>query len=411
MAGKFINTNVQNTINKIADSIVDKLDNKYIVMLQEKPVPIIFYNLNVSKSSVDKGSQLEYSHIGSSSPFRYDKIVNLFGYGLQRFQMELQETEFGVDMSDIDGEMTITPDTIIPMVNSYFTLPHLKYQCLFKILDVQQDTLDNGNNYYRIKFELDYDEESKIESLEKQVIKNFNVIYNNIGTEKRAIVTEEEYIIIDEVDNILLTLKKYFKALFYSQYVQTFIFDQNDTKLYDPCLIEFIIRNSLLMGDDQYTHVCHQTVLDNTFVIEYDKSFFRCLEKRDLFRIRKYYTRCMGKMINDITSIFSGRYEYYFMMSYRYPEQLEYNSDAFVIFPPDLIEAIENKTYYTEDKDLYKNIFIKFFNKEDISLESLNCIEYIDYNTSKELYYLIPMLIFCIEYYINEILNKHEVNK
>lgn len=411
MAGKFINTNVQNNVNKSIQNVVDRLDNKYIAWLEEKPTPVIFYNINMKNTTFDEGSKLEYSHIGDDSPFRYDKINGLFCYGLQKIMMDLEETEFGMDIDDINGEMTITPDTIVPLPNAYFKIPYLSHNYLFKVTDVQQDTLNNGSNYFKIVYALSHTDKVKWDLIEEQVVETFDIIYNNIGTDMKAVVKSSEYSLINKVDDILIQLKLYFKSLFYNGNVQSFIFMKNGERYYDPYLIEFMIKNALLTGDGEYIHVGHQTAKSSGFILEYDSSIFRCFEKRDLKNILNYKMECVGELIRDICSIFSSCFDDYFKLTLKYPKEVLFHGGAFYTLSNDIIMSIISKIPYTKESDLYKNIFIKFFNNADIELSDLECINYIEYAETEEMFYHIPLLIFCLEFYIKTMLSKHENNK
>jgi hypothetical protein len=51
MGGKFINTNRQDMITKATNSLIGRLDNKYKVMIQEKPVNLIWFNKNIHYST------------------------------------------------------------------------------------------------------------------------------------------------------------------------------------------------------------------------------------------------------------------------------------------------------------------------------------------------------------------------
>ena len=54
---------------------------------------------------------------------------------------------------------------------------------------------------------------------------------------------------------------------------------------------------------------------------------------------------------------------------------------------------------------LWQNIIVKYFNGGDITEEEVQSIEDIHFDTSISAFYLIPILIFCLENTIEKLLN------
>jgi hypothetical protein len=196
MGGKFINTNRQDMIDRATNSLIDRLDNKYKVMLQEKGTNLIWFNKNIHSSTLDEASGLEYEPIGKNSPTRFNKVNNLLAYGLEKIAIQLEAGDYGVAASEISGELVLLPDTIIPYIGDYFMIPYIKEQYLFIITDVQFDTLANDSNYYKATYKLS-DQDHKLPTLMDQVDDSYNIIIDNIGTNLKTIIKSDTYDLID----------------------------------------------------------------------------------------------------------------------------------------------------------------------------------------------------------------------
>ena len=183
----------------------------------------------------------------------------------------------------------------------------------------------------------------------------------------------------------------------------------NNSNIYDPFSIEFMIRNKLLEApSDEYIFVEHKIQMWNTFAIEYDKSFFRAFELRDIGKLKTAICQSQAVFIDDPTSIFRTRYEEYFCMDYKvYSTEINAFNPRSVIpmIEEDLVEHIVEEKYYDECCQKYKNIFVKYFNKKDIYQSDIEAIQYIDFEYSKDIYYQSLLLLFCIEFYTKSLLS------
>lgn len=396
---KFINTQYKNTIDSLVDGLKAKLDNPYYIFTDKKACIVDYYNRNINKSTLDEGTKHVYSPIGDNSPTKYNLIKDAYLYGIERMVVNLNNDEYGLESDPIEGDAIVLPNTFIPYPDDYFVIIHTDQKLLFRVLAVTTDTLENGANFYRLQYKLDRLDDSDIVKL---VDGEYRMIINNIGTNFKAVIRSNDYELIEVLDNDILTLKKYYKSLFYNNKVQTFTFMLNNNYFYDPFMIEFLIRNKILEGDDEYTYISHQAVLPKTFAIDYDKTFFRSIELQDPKKI-SYNNSAIGVAISDVHSLMSCRLETYFMLQYQYnPSGL---NNQITIFDPDMLEKIRNNEYYEigDDKFIY-NFIIAYFNNKPIDSKMVKLIEDIDYNTNLTIFYLVPILIYVLEHYIKNLL-------
>ena len=72
------------------------------------------------------------------------------------------------------------------------------------------------------------------------------------------------------------------------------------------------------------------------------------------------------------------------------------------IYDHNLVEDTED---LNEETPLWLNIIVKYFYNEDFTDKEINSIEDIHYDTSVEMFYMIPLLILCLEDAIEKALN------
>ena len=74
---------------------------------------------------------------------------------------------------------------------------------------------------------------------------------------------------------------------------------------------------------------------------------------------------------------------------------------------PLLDKEFVDKIIRNEQEDLpcYKKIIVKFFNNEDLYKEDLENIECIDLEPSKNMFYLMLILIYCVDFYTKTLLS------
>ena len=362
MAGKFINTQYFDTQDKLTDIHQDLLQNPFYLYNDKKGTKVKYYNINKEKTTLDPGSKLAYTDLGDNSPIRFNVIYGLYLYQFIKAELNFDNTEFGLESSAIEGESYILPNTIEPIDGDYFEVEHIKDSSwLFKVTDVQKDTLDNGNNVYKIKWELDRTTNREILD---NVVEEYKYIDVEAGTNLKSIVKLERYDIAKKLDELSVILINFFRDLFYSDKIQTFTYKwYNEYCMYDPFAIEFMIRHKLLYNTDRYIYIEHKTQLPKTFSIDYNQSIYRAFELQDIEKLITCQRNSQADYIADPTSIFATRYENYFALNYHvYAEENgPLNPRGIIpILNDTMIEHIRtNKKYNSHDKNIYDNIIIK----------------------------------------------------
>lgn len=400
--GKILSTTYHNTVDNLTGFYDDLVNNPFYILNDKKPTFCTYYNINKDYSSLDPGSKLHMANVGSESPLRFNRIFDFILFGFNRIELSTDVAEYGLEADKIEGECYILPNGIVPTEGDYFEVEHIKDSSwLFVVKDVQRDTLNNGSNAYKINYKLEYIDNSRILD---NIIYNFRMIEHREGTNIAKVVRCEDFDIAKIMDEKAVMLKQYFIELFYNNKVQTFTYmDLSDFRAYDPYMIEFLIRNKVLdNGEDNYIHVTHQIPIPNTFSIDYNKTFFRVFERKNKDSLLVSDRSTYLNKISSFGTTFSARYEDYFSVEYGDDIRPGYNSSC---IDEDIIYDIyDNKLIVNEPLNLWKNILIKYFNNGVLTTEDLNSIDNIKFSYSKEAFYIIPLLIFCLENYIENVL-------
>lgn len=403
-------------VESIAEFQVGLLKNPYYLFNDKKANIVDYYNINKERSTLDESLRINYSNIDTDSPLRFNLINKFYLFGLERISLSLENGEFGLESSEIMGDALVLPKTITPYPGDYFTIDIVQKKYLFKVTDVTSDTFDDGGNYWKIQYKLDRLEDVDIKKL---VVDEYEFSTGNIGTGYNCIIKKSKWDLAKKMDDISVQLKKFYKGLFYNDKVQTFTFvymyQVCQTNLYsdffyDPFLIEFLIQNNILANDgDKYTYIGHKTYLRPEFPIRYAKSIWRVLESKEMDNIDSCTIESSAVYISDPATIFQTRYENYFELSYAPlgPTIIPNIAPAIQILDPDVIQKIKENTLYSYDSNESKyNILIKYMNNLDLSIEDLIQYENIDEHSMSETYYfLIPIIIFCLESYIKKLVS------
>ena len=172
--GKILDTTYHETIENITSFYGSLINNSFYDLNDKKPTIVTYYNINKSYSSLDPGAKIAYDNIGDSTPFRFNMIEDFILYGINRVELQTAIEEFGTEAERITGDAFILPNTIIPTEGDYFEIPYVKDSTwLFMVNDVQQDTLKNGSNVYKITYRLEYIDHDR---LKNAIVDTFKMI-------------------------------------------------------------------------------------------------------------------------------------------------------------------------------------------------------------------------------------------
>lgn len=395
--GKFINKSYTKTIDSLTTGMIEKVKSANYVFNNKPPVLCNWYNIDKDSTTLDEGTGAEYVNIGKNSPIHYKLIKDAVFYsnGIQ-MEIDLEYDEDGLSTSPPSISGIVLPNTWIPYAGDHFTLKQAGKEFIYRVNSTSYDTIDNNNNVYKFDAQLDQTGYSYIHD---QVIENYRMIINNVGTSFNPIIKETIYECIDTLDGLLRQIKNYYIALFYKDALQTFTYTGPYGNLYDPYVIEFMMRNNILLGSDEYIYVNHEVPVDRTFSIDYNDSIFRALETKTKSKFTSQ--TCNAELIQDQYSLFATVAEDYYIIKHK-----DFGLSLFNPIDAVLINNVKcNELLEHDDTKAYYNIITKFFNNEKIDSSIIPLIEAIDFKPTVDLFYTIPMLIYVIEYSIKKLMS------
>lgn len=403
----------------------DKLNSQYTRFLDQTPTYVTYYNINTIETTVDLGFSNVEKILGKGSPIRYSEIKNLPIYGIEQIQMNIEEIEAGLS-SSYDGEFIMLPDTVHPYPDDFFILEHKGFDFLFRVTGVDYDTI-KSNNFYKVEFTVKYVTKEESIRILDQVNEKYTCIVENIGTQDRCIIEDEQYRLLMRMKELYNEIAERYKLFFYKKKYNSFVFVEppGNIFIYDRYITHFIQKHGLL-----YDAETHRTIYLNNedesccFIIEYDESIFRTFELRKLNRV--YYNKFTLVPIKNMYSIFN-----YFrrkdVLSVRFkngikdylPQSLVRAMTTGELEVTDnggqVVTNVMNPTYPIDTKtfDEADNIIVKYMHDEIDSIYNINLDElenFTYFQASWVNFVKIPLLLYAMKGYYKLFTQKQSNN-
>nr|DAX65907.1 MAG TPA: hypothetical protein [Caudoviricetes sp.] len=356
------------------------------------PVFVTYYHVDMDNTTVDEGFLDVASVIGHRSPIRFNKIENFPLYGMDQIVLNIAEDDQGLDTT-WDGDGIVLPKTIKPVPNDFFVIPTLKDYYIFRVTNIQYDTV-MPDNYYKIEFKLEYIDSTKLEEIEKQVLEEHVCVLENIGTETNCIIEKSSYQKIKEIEKMYAEIKDLYMAMFYNDRHNVFLCEIEDGKLlYDPLQTYFVNIHKLFNSkNDLSTLILTDQYDDPKRKYKYAKSVYKFLETRDmkLLSMFKYTTR-PGTSIRE--SSFRKWHD-------RNIEVLDtpmvIPDDSNSIFSRDYMEAIKLNAPVESE---YASLIQRYLRSEKLTIKDISMeldTELIYLNNSIEVFFFTPFIMYII---------------
>ena len=356
------------------------------------PVFVTYYHVDIDNTTVDEGFMDVASVIGHRSPIRFNKIENFPLYGMDQIVLNIAEDDQGLDTT-WDGDGIVLPKTIKPVPNDFFVIPTLKDYYIFRVTNIQYDTV-MPDNYYKIEFKLEYIDSTKLEEIEKQVLEEHICVLENIGTETNCIIEKSSYQKIKEIEKMYAEIKDLYMAMFYNDRHNVFLCEIEDGKLlYDPLQTYFVNIHKLFNSkNDLSTLILTDQYDDPKRKYKYAKSVYKFLETRDmkLLSMFKYTTR-PGTSIRE--SSFRKWHD-------RNIEVLDtpmvIPDESNSIFSRDYMEAIRLNAPVESE---YASLIQRYLRSEKLTIKDISMeldTELIYLNNSIEVFFFTPFIMYII---------------
>lgn len=379
-----------------------RLKSPVMRMIDSTPTFVTYYSIDNNESTADDGYVDVHAYIGSRSPIRFNKIENFPIYGIEQIVINLQDTDQGLDGS-YEGEAIILPNTIKPNHNDYFKIPILHGAYVFRITDFNYDTI-MPDNYYRVSFKLEYNDDDMYDEIDRQVISDNQCILDKIGTDEKCIIENKELTQIGEVQQMYYKLMSYYKGLFYNKRHNVFLGpkDLNFT-YYDPLQTYFINKHGLFNNKNDYQVLSLTDQMNDPLRdYKYNKSVYRLMELRDLKLLNNFkYVERPGVTVHE-SSFYRWRDNTILILdACTVPK-----TDSPQVFSDEFIESVKVNGFPDSD---HARLLQKFLRKEKIEIKDipLDLADQLLYmNMTFEVFMITPLIMYVIRETINENLKK-----
>ena len=143
--------------------------------------------------------------------------------------------------------------------------------------------------------------------------------------------------------------------------------------------------------------------LERTFSIEYDKTLFRAVEQHNKSLITEDSVCGYLDTINQPISILCMRNEPYYRMKYNPNSTGSLYLRKISIIDDQLLQNIHDDVTLS-GSDAIENIIVNYFNNRLITKADIDVLNHIDYISNIRLFYIIPIVLYILEYNANTIL-------
>lgn len=381
----------------------DKLNSQYSRFLDRTPTYVTYYNINPIESTVDLGFSNVEKILGSNSPIRFNEVKNFPIYGMEAIQLNIDDGEEGLNTS-YDGELIILPDTIKPYPDDFFIIEHKGFEFLFRVTNVEYDTI-KSNNFYKIGFTVKYTDEEESKKIKKQISTQYTCVVDNIGTEDKCIIEDSELELINTLLRLYSEISERYLLYFYSKKYNSIVFKGKEGLLYDRYVNMFIQKNSILYDKD--THKCiYLSNEDDTdsFALEYDSSIYKAFELKRTKRIR--HEMFNTRRIENLYSVF-----YYYHLENM--KSVRFDRGIWEYLDVEFINAVKNNINENNKFSEMESIIIKYMHDGVSSVHNIDFNELEDdsfFEPDWRSFIKIPLLLFSMKKFYKIFVKKQLVN-
>jgi hypothetical protein len=404
--------NAEEITQNLVTTYLKNATQDYSVFLKSAPTFITYYSKNAFLSTYDKAFQTAFQTIGAESPIKFDKIKNLPIYSVQNSSFGTEITDFGIS-GDVKSNAIIIPNTVIPMVDDCFIVPYNNVLKLFQVTDVEVDNY-NDNKYYKITFGLS---SYNISDIDAQVDKTLFTDYKLLGNETITPFTEvDNYTAYSNLQLLADSLIMNYNDKYYDEnltyYVDKQTVNLTDYFILDHNLNNFIAENKINVMNFVYRsyNYINRDLLENVDRVKYKKTIFMHMKDSAVDLTTNVIYK--NNLVNPYSkTLYSAAWMYKTPYNTITEEDSTFTpgiTDVLVTpLPSNVYDAITAND--PTGLNPYETILVKFFNKTyetspgSIS-DLVNDANYLDdYDDN---YYVIPLCLYVIKFYINKIITK-----
>ena len=400
----FVESPIQNTIEKNVQKLIENSSSKFTVHLEEKPTFVLYYHREISQSTQDRGLENVQKKIGHHSPNMFNKIHNFPIFGIEQLSVSLTNDN-GLELDDYGGDATIIPGTIKPLQGDYFVIEYIGQQYLFEVKNVLFDQI-KSQPFYKIEYSL----ERKIreEDFKDSIYKEYDFIYKNIGTDNKPMIEMRVKESINLAYEIYESLLKLYLKYFFANKYNCFLANICIKPVYNSYLMKFMKDNALLKfrrGFFNEYYIEEFMTLPLSFSEEYRYSPYALMEMRDpqlAIKINKNRMLFQALILDENPFVMRGLDVY--------TTKLVGLEEGVEIWSKEFLEHIYSNTLFNQSQKKYiiPNMFIEYLNGKDTITEPdymsyLNSFDWFpDMNSYVNIPFILKMIKDQIEYHTKQ---------
>lgn len=255
--------------------------------LNKNPLFVTYYVVNQAQSRTDSGTGAAYEEIGSNSPIRYNKVLQLPVFNIPELRPDVVNDEGGYDIEMDLTDLAFISGTIRPKPGDYMKIDIPRVKPLLYRCNAYRHNTIQSNDYYQADFDLIDINQDYLVKIEHQVEEVYTCKFENIGTNQKVLVTEAEQHELDDLQAIIDDLIQFYNDAFYNSDVDGFaLYSGNppyNTQWYvDNYLTRFINESQIFVNEnsDVTTVLPYLELLPLNFDILYRRTVWYAVLKR-----------------------------------------------------------------------------------------------------------------------------------
>jgi hypothetical protein len=296
--------------------------SQFAKFLDKNPTYVTYYPVIQAQSSTDAGTGAIYEEIGPNSPMRYNKILQLPAFNLPELKPDIIQDEGGYDAEMDINDIAFIPGTVRPKPGDYMLVEISGVEpLLFRCNSYRHNTI-KSNDYYMGDFDLVDINQQYTKLINKQVETTYTCHFENIGTNQKVFISEDEEDEISDIEDLITKLTDFYSDAFYNGDIDGFVLynasvngssgsstlngnaaNMGTQWYYDNYLTRFINESQIFANDSSDTTRVfpYLELLPLNFDYLYSRTVWNAVLKRTRDYLHKY-TYAWSRMLQKRTS-------------------------------------------------------------------------------------------------------------
>lgn len=289
--------------------LADTRTGQFAKFLNKNPLYVTYYPVINALSSTDPGTGVIQEEIGPYSPVRYNRITNLPAFNFPEMKPEVTSDEGGYNIEMDLTDIAFIGGTIRPRPGDYMKVELANSKpLLFRCNNYRHNTIQS-NDYYEADFDLQDIDQEYTRLIENQVEQKYVCHFENIGTNQKVMMTEEESSELSDVDDLIDSLQEFYFNSFYNEEHNGFILyegNQFGTQWYcDNYLTRFLNESEIFVDESSDTTVVlpYLELLPLNFDYLYSRSIWNVVltRKKEYLHLYMYaWSRILQKRTSPL---------------------------------------------------------------------------------------------------------------